>query len=186
MTLKTTFLAAAFAVLPAFASANVEIEHAFARVTSPLAQTAAVYFSIRNHGDDEDRLVRIEGDVADRIEIHSNVQDDNGVMRMVELEDGISIVSGGTHLLAPGGDHIMLLGLTEPLEQGDVFELLLFFDVYFPVTVQVTVDNAAVNELTAEAAQGGGGMDMDMDMDMDAEGGDSPDDSPDDGDGSDG
>ncbi|MBL4628107.1 MAG: copper chaperone PCu(A)C [Roseicyclus sp.] len=166
MTLKTTFLAAAFAVLPAFASAHMEIEHAVARVTSPLAQTAAVYFPIRNHSDDEDRLVRIEGDVADRIEIHTNIQDDNGVMRMVELEDGISIVSGGTHLLAPGGDHIMLLGLTEPLEQGDVFELLLFFDVYFPVTVQVTVDNAAVNELAAEAAEGG----MDMDMDMDAEG----------------
>ena len=149
---KTPLLATAFAVLPAIASAHMAIEDAYARVTGPLAQTAAVYISLRNHSDDDDRLFRVEGDVADRIEIHTHTQDDAGVMRMVELEDGIAIPSGATHQLAPGGDHIMLLGLTEPLEQGDTFELLLFFDVWIPETVTVTVDNAAVDALAGHGA----------------------------------
>lgn len=168
MTYKTTLLAAAFAVLPALASAQVEIESAVARVSSPLAQTAAVYLSIRNHSDDDDRLFRIEGDVADRIEIHTHIQDDAGVMRMTKLEDGIPIVSGATHRLAPGGDHIMLLGLSEPLEQGDTFELLMFFDVWIPMTITVTVDNEAVNALAGHGS-GHGDMDMDMDTDMEME-----------------
>lgn len=163
MTFKTTLLAAAFAVLPAFASAHVVIESAVARVTSPLAQTAAVYLTIRNHQGEEDRLFRVEGDVADRVEIHTHTQDEAGVMRMIELEDGISIEGGATHQLAPGGDHIMLLGLAAPLEQGDTFELLLFFDVWVPMVVTVTVDNDAVNAL---ASHGDGHGDMDADMDM--------------------
>ncbi len=147
MTLKTAILGTAFAVLPALASAHMVIEDAYARVSHTGAQTAAVYVSLRNHSDDDDRLFRIEGDVAERIEIHTHTQDDAGVMRMVELEDGIAIPSGETHQLMPGADHIMLLGLTEPLEQGDTFELLLFFDVWLPETITVTVDNAAVDAL---------------------------------------
>lgn len=169
MTFRTTLLATAFAVLPAIASANVEIEGAVARVASSLAQTAAVYLSIRNHSDADDRLYRIEGDVADRIEIHTHIQDEAGVMRMRELEDGIAIASGGTHELAPGGDHIMLLGLTEPLEQGDTFELLLFFDVSIPVTITVTVDNEAANAL-ANHGMDDGEMEMEDGEDHDAHG----------------
>jgi copper(I)-binding protein len=167
MTFKTTLLGAAIAVLPTFASAHMAIETAVARVASPLAQTAAVYMTIRNHSDHDDRLFRVEGEVADRLELHTTLQTDDGVMRMVELEDGIHIASGTTHALAPGGDHIMLLGLTNPLEQGDTFDLVLFFDEWLPVTVTVTVDNEAAN---AMAGDGHGGMDMDMDMDADMEG----------------
>ncbi len=165
MTLRTTVLAAAIAALPALAAAHVEIEGAVARVASPLAQTAAIYMSIRNHSDEDDRLFRVESDAADRVEIHTNIQTDDGVMRMVELEDGIAIASGASHQLAPGGDHIMLLGLTEPLEPGDTFELLMFFDVWIPVTVTVTVDNEAANALA-------GHVEMEMDGDADSHGDD--------------
>jgi copper(I)-binding protein len=161
MTLRPLFLGAALALLPALASAHVAIEGAVARVASPVAQTAAVYLSLRNHADRDDRLFRVEGDVADRIELHSSIQTDDGVMRMVELEDGIALPSGETHALGPGGDHIMLLGLTRPLEQGDTFDLTLYFDVWIPVTVTVTVDNEAANAL----AEGHGGMVMEMDGD---------------------
>lgn len=147
MTFKTTLLAAAFAVLPALAQAHVEITNAYARVTSPLAETAAVYMTIRNHSDAEDRLFRVESDVADRVEIHTHTQSDAGVMRMMELEDGITIPSGESHTLQPGADHVMLLGLSAPLEQGDTFEMLMFFDVWVPLVVTVTVDNEAVNAM---------------------------------------
>ena len=157
MTLKTTLLATAVAVLPAMAQAHMVIEDAYARVASPLAQTAAVYMSIRNHSDEDDRLFRVETDAADRAEIHTHVQTDEGVMRMVELEDGIPIASGATHVLSPGGDHLMLLGLTEPLEQGDTFEMLLYYDVWVPTVITVTVDNDAVNALATHGDHGGHG-----------------------------
>lgn len=168
MTFRTTLLATALAVLPSFAFAHVEIENAVARVTSSLAQTAAVYLSIRNHSDEDDRLFRVDGDVADRVEIHTHIQDEAGVMRMTELEDGISIASGAMHQLSPGSDHIMLLGLTEPLEQGDTFELLLFFDVWIPMVVTVTVDNEAVNALAGHGS-GHGSEQGEMEME-DADG----------------
>lgn len=167
MTFRTLVLAAALAAAPALASAHVVIENAVARVTSPLAQTAAVYLTIRNHSSEPDRLFRVDGDVADRVEIHTHIQDDAGVMRMTELEDGITIPSGETHALMPGADHIMLLGLTEPLEQGDTFELLMFFDVWVPVTVTVTVDNEAVNALAAHGSGHGAGHGA---MEMEGEG----------------
>lgn len=158
MTLKTTLFATAFAVLPALAHAHMVTGDAYARVASPLAQTAAVYLTIRNHSDVGDRLFRVESDAAARVEIHTHVQSDDGVMAMVELEDGIAIASGETHSLMPGGDHIMLLGLTEPLEQGDTFEMLLYYDVWVPTAVTVTVDNEAANALADHGA-----------MNMDAE-----------------
>jgi copper(I)-binding protein len=164
MTFKTLALAAVLAAAPIAASAHVVIENAVARVTSPLAQTASVYLTIRNHSAEPDRLFQVTGDVADRVELHTHTQDDAGVMRMTELEDGTTIASGETHAFTPGADHIMLLGLSEPLEQGDTFELLLFFDVWVPVTVTVTVDNEAVNAL---AGHGHGGTHGDMDMEDD-------------------
>ena len=152
MNLKSTLLGAAIAVLPAIASAHMEIENVVARVASPVAQTAAIYMTVRNHGDLDDRLFRVEGEVAERIEIHTTVADDAGVMRMMELEDGITIASGDTHALRPGGDHIMLLGLTGPLEQGDTFDIIVYFDEWIPETVTVTVDNEAAQALAGEGA----------------------------------
>ncbi len=155
MTFKTLLLGAAFAVLPAIASAHMVIETAISRASAPLAQTGAVYLTLYNHSDVPDRLVRIEGDVADRIEIHTHIQDAAGVMRMVELEDGITMESDETRILQPGADHIMLLGLTRPLVEGETFDLLLYFDVAVPTTVTVTVDSAAVAALAA-GQQGSG------------------------------
>ncbi|WP_224815859.1 copper chaperone PCu(A)C [Hasllibacter sp. MH4015] len=169
MQLKSALLGAALAVLPALASAHMVIEDAYARAASPLAQTAAIYMSVRNHSDADDRMFRVESDAADRVEIHTHVQSDDGVMRMVELEDGISIPGGATHTLQPGGDHIMLLGLSEPLEQGDTFEMLVFFDVWVPMIVTVTVDNEAVNAMVGHG-DGDGGIDMDGDAGADHSG----------------
>ena len=157
MTFKSLVLSTGLALcLPAVASAHMVLGDAVARVPNPASPTGAVYLTIFNHGDADDRLFRVEGDVADRIELHTHAQDDAGVMRMVELEDGVALPSGETHAFAPGADHIMLLGLTEPLEQGDTFELLLFFDEWIPETITVTVDNEAANALASAHGDHGG------------------------------
>jgi copper(I)-binding protein len=66
--------------------------------------------------------------------------DGDGVMRMREMQNGIAIPQGETVTLERGGLHIMLLGLTRPLEQGDEFELVLQFEHHAPLTLMVPVD----------------------------------------------
>jgi copper(I)-binding protein len=157
MSVRSLILAAALAAIPALAAAQVEVSGAVARVASPLAQTAAVYFEVRNGSDAADRLVRVEGTVADRVEIHTTEMTAEGVMRMNELAEGIALAPGDSHALRPGGDHVMLMGLTGPLEQGATFDLVLQFEAQGPVTVTVTVDNAAATALAEGAMEAEGG-----------------------------
>ena len=56
------------------------------------------------------------------VELHEVVMKD-GEMVMQPKEGGIPIPAGGSATLEPGGDHIMLMDVTEPIEPGDVVEL---------------------------------------------------------------
>lgn len=94
MTFKTTLLVAAFAVLPAMASAHMVIEDAYARSASALAQTGAAFMVIFNHSDTDDRLVSATSGAAERVELHTHIQEENGLMRMVEVEEGFPIPAG--------------------------------------------------------------------------------------------
>ena len=62
----------------------------------------------------------------------------DGAMSMQEV-DSIPLPAGETVSLEPGGYHIMLLELAEPLEDGTTFELTLMFEEAGEQTVTVTV-----------------------------------------------
>ena len=140
MSLKSILLAGAFAALPSLSLAHVVIEDAYARASSPLAQSGAVFMSIYNHNDYPDVLIGAESDVAERIELHTHVQTAEGVMQMTEVEGGIPLGPDETVLLERGGLHVMLLGLTRPLEHGDTFTMRLIFETSDPVEIEVPVD----------------------------------------------
>lgn len=150
MSFKSFLFAGALAALPGLATAHVVIEDAYARASSAMAQSGAVFMSIYNHNDHADVLIGAESDVAERIELHTHVQTAEGVMRMTEVEGGIPLGADETVLLERGGLHIMLLGLTRPLEHGDTFPLRLIFETSEPVEIEVPVD------LERMPAQGGG------------------------------
>ena len=61
-----------------------------------------------------------------KAEIHSMVHE-NGVMKMRALPDGIEIPAGGMVKLAPGGLHLMLMGLKQTLQAGQMLEVELIF-----------------------------------------------------------
>jgi copper(I)-binding protein len=86
---------------------------------------SAAYLTIMNHGGAPGRLVGAETPRADRVEIHESFLTDD-VMRMRQL-DGLDIPAGGSVELAPGGTHLMLMGLTQPLVEGEEVELILRF-----------------------------------------------------------
>jgi periplasmic copper chaperone A len=62
-------------------------------------------------------------------------------MRMRPLA-AIDIPAGQTVTLSPGGMHIMLLGLTQPLREGQSFPLTLSFDHAGPRQVTVAIEKA--------------------------------------------
>ncbi len=85
--------------------------------------TTAAYLVIQNPTDREDALVGVETAVAENVEIHAVIMDD-GVMRMRRVDE-IPIPAAGEAVLEPGGYHIMLIGLLDPLAVGDSVPLSL-------------------------------------------------------------
>lgn len=104
--------------------------------------TGAAYFLIENGGSEADRLIAAAAGVSDVVEIHE-IADNNGVMEMRPLADGLEIPAGETVALEPGGYHIMLIGLKHDLNAGDTFDLTLTFETAGEVVVPVSVQREA-------------------------------------------
>jgi len=102
----------------------------------------AAFFTVTNNGAEADRLVSASTTVAAVVEIHEIV-DKDGLKEMRPLEHGLEIPAGATVTLAPGGYHIMMIGLTEDLNAGMTFELTLTFEKAGEVTVTVPVQRTA-------------------------------------------
>lgn len=89
-----------------------------------------------------DRLTAVESPSATRIEIHESRMESN-MMMMNEVRGGLVLPAGETVALAPGGNHLMLQGLKEPLVEGDTLALTLIFLTAPPVEVTATVGQPA-------------------------------------------
>lgn len=109
---------------PASAPPAVSVDGAWARATVPGQMGSAAYFTIRNGGGD-DKLLSVSSPAADA-SLHSTSMD-NGVMRMRPLR-ALDIPANGSVELKPGGTHVMLMGLKQPLQAGASLELDLRFE----------------------------------------------------------
>ena len=97
------------------------------RASTAGMQSSAAYLKIINNGVSDDRLIAAKAAIAQRVEIHS-MEMDNGVMRMRAINGGLFIAAGESVTLAPGGLHIMLMGLTKDLAPGTQHEIVLVFE----------------------------------------------------------
>ena len=104
------------------------------RATVGAIPNSAGYLKIQNNGTDDDWLLAANSDLARKTELHSMTMD-NGVMRMRRVDSGIKVPAGGTVTLAPGGYHIMLIGLKTPLTAGQAFDVTLEFRHAGPFTI---------------------------------------------------
>jgi copper(I)-binding protein len=118
------------------ALADVSVEGAWVRATPPGARTGAVYLTLNNDGP-ADALIRARTDVAERAELHTHVHID-GMMRM-EPVASIAIPAGGAAELKPHGDHLMLVGLRQPLVAGSVVVIEFEFEGGETVELDVPV-----------------------------------------------
>ena len=116
--------------------ANVAVTQAWSRASTPNANTGAIYVTVT--ASQPDRLTGVSTPVAATAEIHRSEMR-NDVMEMRAVPDGLPITSGTPIHMAPGGYHIMLTGLMQPLKQGDHVPLTLRFEHAGPMTVQAVV-----------------------------------------------
>lgn len=140
--LTRAVLATALLALPvASFAADILIEDPYVRVSRPNAPTGAAFMILRNAGATDDRLISATSDVAARVELHSHIDQGDGVMKMVEIEEGIVLPAGATHVMERGGDHVMFMGLSQPLEKGGEISVTLTFEKAGDITVTIPVDN---------------------------------------------
>ncbi len=105
----------------------LEIHGAFARATLPNAPVSGGYLTIKNTGDEADRLIGGKAGFAAKVEVHEMMMKDD-VMKMRKLEDGVEIPAGGEVMLKPGGYHIMFMKLSERLMAGEMRKVTLQFE----------------------------------------------------------
>ena len=154
VSLLAALLAAALPMTPAVAddpaAPGVTVAHAWARATPGGSTVGVAYLEITAASGVSDRLVGVETPAAARAEIHTHLMED-GVMKMRHVET-IALKPGGKALLAPHGDHIMLMDLKAPLKEGDHIKLKLMFETAGAIDVEADV--AAIGA-TAPAGDGG-------------------------------
>lgn len=139
--LSTAAVAALFA-LPAFACDGFGVDDPYARASTAMSTSGAAFMVLHNHGSADCRVVAARTPAAQRAELHTHIADANGVMRMREVEDGFFIPAGGEVVLQRGGLHVMLMGLTGPMNQDETFPLTLIFEDGSEFELTVPVDNA--------------------------------------------
>ena len=107
------------------ATTLVTFDDGWAKATD--TEMSGVFGTIRNPGDSDLHLTGVDGDLGGSTELHETVPGASGMM-MKEREDGFVIPAGGELLLEPGGNHIMLMDLDEPITTGQQITLTLEFD----------------------------------------------------------
>lgn len=115
---------------------RIEVQDPWARA-SLKGRTGAAYMTLLNPTDTPDRLLKAASDVAETVELHAHLHE-GGVMRMRPVQ-AIEVHPGEPAVLAPGGLHIMLIGLTRDLRQGETIRLTLTFEMAGEMTVEVPV-----------------------------------------------
>jgi periplasmic copper chaperone A len=107
------------------AATRVEVTDVWCRATPNGARAGGCYATLTARGGD-DRLVSVSTDRAETSQIHE-MSMENGMMKMGELAGGLPLPAEQAQSLAPGGNHIMLMGLTGPLVAGETVSLALTF-----------------------------------------------------------
>ena len=120
---------------PTLAEESVRVSDAWARASVLASRPVASYLTIESAV--EDRLLGVTTPVAGHVMIHV-VEKDGDVSRMKHIET-LEVPTGERITLAPGGMHLMLMGLQDKLSEGTTFPMTLSFENAGEITVEVSV-----------------------------------------------
>ncbi|MFP7364707.1 copper chaperone PCu(A)C [Corynebacterium callunae] len=129
--MSMTSSAAASATKATDSNAVLSMENAVVRASAEGSDMTAVFGTVVNNTDQEVHVTGFSADVdAQSFEIHEVV---NGMMQ--PKAGGLVIPANGSVELAPGGDHMMILGLAAPVQAGD--EVTITLDLEDGSTVEL-------------------------------------------------
>ena len=131
------------------ADSNLRIHAPYVRLAPPGAAATGAFMRIENTGATDRQLIKAESPAAKTVELHTHINE-GGMMKMRAVPF-IAIKAGGQAELKPGSYHVMLIGLTQPLKDGDPVAITLTFDDGSQQRI-----SAPARPIHAEAASHGG------------------------------
>ena len=123
---------------------NITITGAFSRATLPNAPVGGGFLTLTNAGSVDDVLVSASAPIAAETQLHEMAMEGD-VMKMRQLKEGIPVPAGQTVTLAPGGLHIMFMGLNGPIVEGQSIPVTLTFQQAGTVTLDMAVGATAAD-----------------------------------------
>ena len=131
-----------FGAFPLLAEAapGLVVRDAWTYAPPPGGRNAAIFATIVNTGSQDDTLLGAKTPAAEMTELHTTQMTDDGVMRMRHA-GRLGIPAQSVRQLAPGGDHIMLMGIKPEVygQPGKTFPVTLTFEKAGEQTVKVRV-----------------------------------------------
>ena len=116
---------------------DLQVRHPWTRATPPGTTVAAGYLEIRNSGRQPDRVVGASTPAAERVEFHVQAREGD-VLKMREVKD-FPVPARQRLTLRPGGSHLMIIGLKQPLVKGGRVPLTLRFERAGELQVELEV-----------------------------------------------
>ena len=121
---------------------EINITDNWVRATAEGQDVGAAYMTITSASDTS--LVKVESSASDSIEIHS-MRMENGIMKMRMLEQ-LDLKAKTPNKLAPGGFHLMLFDLKNPLKAGETVSFSLHFKNEAGKETLVTISSPILTE----------------------------------------
>lgn len=119
------------------AADSITVESPEVRSTPPGQKITGAFMTLKNTSATDIELIAAQSEIADVTEIHESGMKD-GMMFMNKVEK-ISVPANGTAELKPGGFHIMLIDLKNPLANGEKANITLTFSDNSQKTVEAAV-----------------------------------------------
>ena len=118
-----------------------KVEDPYARVFGASATAGAAFMHITNQSGQDDVLLGAKAGASAMTELHTHIEDKDGVVKMRQIEGGIKLASGETVVMERGGNHVMMMGLNKSFEVGEIVKITLIFEKAGDVFVEAPVDN---------------------------------------------
>lgn len=116
---------------------GIAIENAWAR-PGRINGVSAVYLDLLNGSSESDTLIELSAPVAGLVELHETFDRGDGMMGMRQVEEPV-FPGREVTVMKPGGLHIMLMQLIQPLNEGDEVTLTLNFTEAGEITITAPV-----------------------------------------------
>jgi len=120
---------------------GMDVQEPWAR-SAQQENNGAVYFILSNRSGQSDELTGVSSAVAEAVEMHESTL--NGDMMQMHKLESVPLPANAEVTFAPGGLHIMLIGLKKDLKVGEEFEITLHFKNHADILIQVPVSDAPV------------------------------------------